>query len=130
VVKGDGGEGNADMKKGRPKLRGTKKGRITIAISGDLVRRVERMAQSEGRSRSDYIERVLEQAVSQDEVAVKALSDPTVGRALINTFSDPAVLQGLAKAIAADLDDDQLRLFDQKVNQILGTPDRAKGGKS
>lgn len=120
------------MAKGRPRkgIGAVRKGRISIAISPELLRSIDRLARVEGRSRSDVMERLLRGVVMQEEVAVKAMSDPHVGRALIRTFSDPEVMQALAKAVSADLDDKQLRLFAERAERLASEMSGGgKGGK-
>lgn len=130
--KGVAGQGARIMAKGRPRkgIGAVRKGRISIAISPELLRSIDRLARVEGRSRSDVMERLLRGVVMQEEVAVKAMSDPHVGRALIRTFSDPEVMQALAKAVSADLDDKQLRLFAERAERLASEMSGGgKGGK-
>lgn len=94
------------------------KTRVTVAISEDLLRDIDRLADAQGRSRSDYMERCIRDQVRNESVTLKLLQDPVVGPAMVGAFSDPAVLRAMTDRVGEKLSDDELTLFHQALQQI------------
>lgn len=91
---------------------------MTVSIDGSLVERIGRLAAATGQSRSSWVESQLRNLVDDEEIGVKALTDPVVGPALVGMFKDRDVLRGFAKLVTDQLSDKQLGLFAERVSKL------------
>jgi hypothetical protein len=96
--------------------------RITITIPADTVRRIDRLAKMRGgRSRSETITDLCEEALEHAELAAAATSDPVVMGAFAKAMSEPGVLRSVLGALRSDLSDEQLALFTSRVEGLTAS---------
>jgi predicted transcriptional regulator len=77
----------------------------------ELVKRIDRMAKLRDVARSVVVQEFISEAIDQQELTVKAMTDPLVSQALMQAFARPEVLRALGSVMREDLTDDQLSLF-------------------
>lgn len=105
------------------------KERVTIAIDGDLVKRIDMIASAKRQSRSAWFEQAARDAMDQEEAAVKFFSDPLLSGAFLKAFSQPGMLKNFAEVIGSDLEPDQLKLFEQRISGLVREPGLLKNKK-
>lgn len=88
-----------------------RKQRYTLSFRPSLIKRVDGIAKRWRLTRSETIERLCEDSVDQADTFLRFISDPIAGKAFIEAFGRPEVLHSLARAMEAEADPAQLRLF-------------------
>lgn len=91
----------------------TKKQRVTLAMSGAVLRKLDRAAKALGRSRSALAEDLLSDALQQSDQLVSALSNDTVRRAFAKAMTTPGVAGAIAQSMGHELSD-------RERQQVLG----------
>lgn len=99
---------------------------VTISLDAGLVARIDRLARAVGMSRSAWMQRQIEDCIDDEEMGVKALTDPVVGGALLSVFKDREVMRGLAKMMGEQLSDQQLQLFTERLGKMSERKPRGK----
>lgn len=94
------------------------KKRVTITISPDVLRRVDRVAKAQRVSRSAWLEAAALSELGQAEMFVKVLQQPELVRSLLSTFANPAVLRQMAAAMGEEVTDEQMKLFTDTMQAI------------
>ncbi len=84
---------------------------ISMRLPVELVKRIDRMAKLRDVARSVVVQEFISEAIDQQELTVKAMTDPLVSQALMQAFARPEVLRALGSVMREDLTDDQLSLF-------------------
>lgn len=106
---------------------------VTLYLTIDLVKRIDRIASARDLSRSKYIEQALESSITDDEVTVQALTDPVIGPAFMSAFAKPEVLRAMSATLKQDLNDEQLSLFQRAMagmqHQVQPKKSAKKKGK-
>ena len=101
-----------------------RKVRISIAIDSDHLKRIDRITATTKQSRSAWISAAIADSIGQDEALVKFMTDPLLAGTFTKALSQPGIFDHLAKAIGAELTDEQLRLFSDGLGTVA---DLAKG---
>jgi hypothetical protein len=91
---------------------------ITLSMKPELVQRLDNLADAQSLSRSQLVEQFIMRQLEQEEQNVKVLANPAVMRAMMQAFSDPAVLKGFAAAVGEQLEPQQLELFHRSLTNI------------
>lgn len=86
---------------------------VTMSLDTDLVRRVDDLADAQGRSRSWLIESWIREQLQGEEMTIKALSNPTVLKALMQAFGNPEVVKAVALAAGGDANPQEMLMFRQ-----------------
>ena len=84
---------------------------VTIAVRPALLKRIDQLAKAKGESRSEAIEHLLLDALEDEELAVRAISNPVISQALLGAMAQPQVMRSMLHAMRSELSDDQLELF-------------------
>jgi predicted transcriptional regulator len=99
---------------------------VTLSMAPGLVERIDRLAKATGLSRSAWVQQQIANAIDDEEMAVKALTDPLVAPALLGVFKDRDVMRGLANLMGEQLSDQQLQLFTERLGKITKRKPRGK----
>lgn len=83
---------------------------------------MDRAARAMGKSRSAWVEDALREVLSGSDDIVRVMADRTVRTAMLDALAKPGVIQAMASAMSADLDE-------AKVQQVLGFMKDAGSGK-
>lgn len=86
---------------------------VTLAVRPSLLKRLDALAKAKGESRSEAVERLLLDALDDEELAVRAITNPVIAQAILGAISQPEVMRAMLHAMREDLDADQLQLFSQ-----------------
>jgi hypothetical protein len=100
-------------------LKSGKAAYMNVYITADLKERLEKLARFEELSVSRLVGKLLRDSVEQEELVVKAMSDPVLGPAMASAFARPEVLRALGSVLREDLSDDQLRLFSAVTHGVV-----------
>lgn len=92
---------------------------VTMSLDTELVRRLDDLADAQGRSRSWVIENWMREKLEDEEVTVKLLTNPVVMKAVLETFKNPEVLRTLAKMAMGSAGEQDVLKFRQGM-QLLG----------
>ena len=93
---------------------------ITISIPPSLVAGVDKLAAESGTSRSSVMTQAIREHLEGPGQFVAAMGNPTIRQAFAQAFGRPEVLKGLASAMAADAQPEQLRLFEDSIKAVMG----------
>lgn len=91
-------------------LRGSKQ-IISLSIDAPLMERVNMLADAKGLSRSAMIERLIEEAIEQEEMATAAFANPVVAQAIMQAFMNPKVAKEVAKSMVGGSSPAQMEMF-------------------
>ena len=97
-----------------------KKQRVTLAMSGPVLRKLDRAAKAVGLSRSAVAEQILADGLNEGEMLMAALSNDTVRRAFAKAMTTPGVAGAVAEAMGHELSD-------RERQQVLGFFKAAEG---
>ena len=86
---------------------------VTIAVRPSILKRLDAIAKAKGESRSEAVERFLVDALDDEELTVRAMTNPVIAQAILGAMAQPNVMRAMMHAMREDLDDDQLELFSQ-----------------
>ena len=92
--------------------------KTSIGLTTDLLKRLDRVARATGQSRSEVIREMVETGLDQAEMMVKVTTDPVLMAAVGKVMADPAVLRQMIHGLRSELNDQQLDLFQQRVEAI------------
>ena len=95
-----------------------RKDKTSIALPEALIKRLDRVAKSAGQSRSEMIRELIEDGLGHQEDMIKVTSDPVLMGAFGKVFSDPGVLRALMSGLRSELNEDQLQLFQKRVEAV------------
>ena len=98
-----------------------KKLKVTIAIDGKLVHRVDRLAKARGISRSAMLCELVADVIGEEELFVKAANQPLLMQSLMRAFAQPGVLRQMAQVMGQDMSDEQLELFQRATSQLASS---------
>lgn len=99
-----------------------------LSLDGKLMARVDRLAKAMGLTRSRYVENLVRDAIEDAELGVRAFSDPAIMGPLCEMLSKREWVQSCAKAMGAELGEDQLKLFTEAMgNVVLKSKGKGKG---
>lgn len=96
-----------------------RKERVTIAIDGQMLKRIDRLAAAKKQSRSAWFSETIADGLDQEEAAVKVFTDPLLRETLVKAFSAPGMLQQFAAAVGDELSQDQLKLFESRIAGVV-----------
>lgn len=96
-----------------------KKLKISIAIDADDVRRIDHLASAQKVSRSAWFQNAIQDAIGQDEAAVKFFTDPLLRDTFVRVFSQPGVFAQMAKAMGEEVSPDQMHLFRDRLAGVV-----------
>jgi hypothetical protein len=88
-----------------------RKVKVSVALSPELIKRVDRMAKALGQSRSQVIEDLIDAGIQDSEITAAAMTNPVIVQALMGAFGRPDVIRQMASSMKQDLTEDQLHLF-------------------
>ncbi len=97
-----------------------KKLKVSVAIDGDLVKRLDRLGKAAQQSRSELICDLVLSGLEQAELIVKATSDPVLMGAMGRVMADPAVLRNMIAGLRSELSEEQLDLFKTRLDALTG----------
>lgn len=95
------------------------KTRISITIEPKLVRRLDRLAKSSKLSRSELIEQLCRDGMEDQEMMVKAFTNPVLVEAFGKAFANRDVLRAMTSTMGDELEDDQLELFTATMEKLV-----------
>ena len=95
-----------------------KKVKVSIAISPEVLKRVDRLAKVAGSNRSKMLQELVEDSIEQQEHIIKAATDPVLMNAMAKLMVEPGMLRAMTSALREDLTSDQLDLFKQHMAAI------------
>ena len=95
-----------------------RKFKTSIALDPDLVRRLDRVSRASRRSRSELITDLVQDGLGQEEVMVKAASDPVLMAAVGKALAAPGVLRNMVGGLRSELSDGQLDLFRSRLDSM------------
>lgn len=95
-----------------------KKLKVSIALTRDVVKRLDRLARAQSRSRSSIVQSFVLDGLDGAEMFVKAFSDPTVSAAFVQAFGDRDVLRSMTSAMREQMTDDQMDLFSETLRGL------------
>lgn len=98
------------------------KARISMTIDEGVLARIDRVAEDQGVARSALIERLLLEAVTEEEM----LNQPAVKQMLV-ALSSRGVIENLSKALDQSLSSEQMDTVSRKLKRISAGASR-KGG--
>ena len=84
---------------------------ISVTIAPKIARRIDRLAKSMGKTRSELVEQLIEDGLHETELTAKAITNPVIAQALLSSFGRADVLRAMTQAMRDELSDDQLKLF-------------------
>ncbi len=93
-----------------------KKLKVSVAIDGELVNRLDRLSEAAGQSRSALVCELVIAGLEQAELMVKATSDPVLMGAIGRVMADPLVLRNMVAGLRSELSDEQLDLFKSRLD--------------
>lgn len=107
-----------------------KKIKIAISIRPSVLKEVDRLAAQAGRSRSDYIERILADQTVEDAAIAAVLSNKEASRAMADFITDRGIMQALGKAFTGGVSKQEFKKAEQ-VLRDAGSPHgtKPKNGK-
>jgi hypothetical protein len=91
---------------------------VAITIDPDVLERLDRLAAARVLSRGRLIEEFIAGGIEEEELFVKATSQPVLMQALMRAFAQPGVVKQLSAVMGQDLSEQQLNLFHQAVGQL------------
>jgi len=103
-----------------------RKMKVSIAITPEMLARVDRMAVAQKRSRSELIETLIGDGIGEEELFVKVAHQPALVESLMRVFAEPGVLRQIASVMNEDMSDEQLQLFRQAMESLPGKMQSAK----
>jgi metal-responsive CopG/Arc/MetJ family transcriptional regulator len=92
-------------------LASKRKVKVSVVISPDLAKRVDRMAKATGKNRSETVQGLIEDAIDDQETTASAVSNPTIMNAIVAAFAKPEVMRALMNQMRQEVTDEQLGLF-------------------
>ena len=95
-----------------------KKVKVSIAISPEVLKRVDRLAKVAGSNRSKMLQELVEDSIEQQEHIIKAATDPVLMNAMAKLMVEPGMLRAMTSALREDLTSGQLDLFKQHMAAI------------
>lgn len=108
-----------------------KKVRIGLTLDPSVVKRVDRVAKAQRKSRSAWIETACLDQLSQAEMFVKMTQQPELASAFARAFGDPSVMRRMAEVMGQELTDDQLDLFTVTLDKLTeGQPKSKRRGRA
>ena len=99
-----------------------KKQRVTLTLDAAVVKRVDRVARSTKQSRSAVVEGLLRDGVDDQELFVKAMTDPTLRATFGQIFGSRDFLRQMVNVMGQDVSEDQLKLFGEAMGKLTGSP--------
>lgn len=99
---------------------GRRRLKIAVTVEPALLERIERLAKAKGQNRSRFIEELIRDQIDQEELTVKALTDPVIGPALAGMFARPDILRAMTAQLRQDMTDEQLKLFTGSIEAAMG----------
>jgi metal-responsive CopG/Arc/MetJ family transcriptional regulator len=94
--------------------------KVSVALSADLVKRLDRVARASGDSRSQLITDLVEGGLEQAETMIKVTSDRVMMGAIGRVMADPGVLRNMVNGLRSELSDEQLALFKSRLDAVTG----------
>ncbi len=88
-----------------------RKVKVSVAMSGDLAKRIDRMAKVTGKNRSQTVQGLIEAAINDQETTASALSNPIIVNALVGAFGKPEVMREVMRQMREEVSEEQLELF-------------------
>jgi metal-responsive CopG/Arc/MetJ family transcriptional regulator len=102
------------------------KRKTSIALGAAMIGRLDRLGKAAGVSRSELIRDLIEGSLEQAEMMVKVTSDPVMMGAVGQVLSDPAVLRQMVSGLRQELSQEQLDLFQARVEQMSDLSSRGQ----
>lgn len=104
-----------------------KKMRISLTIDPAVVKRINRVAKAQKKSRSAWIETACQDQLGQAEMFVKMTQQPELVQAFGRAFGDPSVMRQMAEVMGQELTDDQLEMFTSAMDKLVEGQPKRKG---
>jgi metal-responsive CopG/Arc/MetJ family transcriptional regulator len=102
------------------------KARISMTIDQRLLERIDDLAAAQNTNRSALIERLLREAVTEEEM----LDSPLIRQMVMSAMGSPSVVRSLTTVLEDALDDEQLETIQKRLSQLQklsDTPTARKG---
>lgn len=98
-------------------IRGTKQ-ILSLSLDVELVKRVDNLADANGMSRSAMVESFIESGIDQEELKIRAFTNPVLREALMKSFSSPSVVKALLKGMKDEVTPQDMQLFQQGMQMM------------
>lgn len=95
-----------------------KKIRVGLALDPGVVKRVDRVAKAQGKSRSAWIQAACLDQLEQAEMFVKMVQQPELAKAFASAFASPGVIRQMAQVMGEELTDEQMDLFTSALDKL------------
>lgn len=96
----------------------TRRAIISVTIEPELLKRLDDLADAQAVPRSQLIETLIRQGIEDEEIAVRAVTNPVILNAFMGAFRDRAVVKAMASAVGDELSPEQLNLFRQAMTAL------------
>ena len=93
---------------------------VTVSFPPELLAEIDRQAKEIGITRSAVIQQATREHLAGPGQFAAAMSNPTIRNAFAQAFGRADVVKGLASAMAADAQPEQLRLFEDSIKAAVG----------
>lgn len=101
----------------------------TFSIDADLLKQLGELADAQGLSRSQLIERCVRDQIAGQTVAVQVMANPVLGPMLAGMFANPQFIKQFAAAIGDQLPAEQLPLFQRAMQGMVDQAAKLGKGK-
>ncbi len=95
-----------------------KKFKTSVALDGDLIKRLDRVARASRLSRSELICDLVWSSLDEAENWMEVTSDPVLIAAIAKALTDPGVVRNMVSGLRSELADEQLDLFRTRMDRI------------
>lgn len=102
----------------------SKKKQVSVALTPALVKRLDRFAKAQGRSRSAVIEEMCQDGLAEGEVMIKAMNTPVLRDAFVAAFGTKEVQRQLLRTMGEEVSDEQLDLFGKAMKALTESTER------
>lgn len=104
--------------------------RFNISCDPDLIKKLDRLADAFGKSRSQVVVECIEDSIGQQELASKVLRNPLLTQTLFKGLANPEVIRGMMRAMGQEADPKQLRMFQDAVQKVGDDLNKTAGAKA
>ncbi|HKI82111.1 MAG TPA: hypothetical protein VKA04_10730 [Pseudodesulfovibrio sp.] len=101
----------------------------SFSLEPGLIKRIDRLAKATSRSRSQTVEGLLQAELDANEALAAGWDNPVVREFFGGILRDPLLLGEIARSVGTEVDQKQLKLFNEALQGSL-TKGKGKKGKS
>lgn len=105
----------------------------SVRLEEDLIKRLDAVAEARGESRSELIERVLQNQVVDEEKLIKELDNPVMRLMIRTLMNNPAIVKTIAKMAGRKINDEGIEIGRRRADKAIERAKErqaAKKGKS